>query len=294
MMAHNHTARAPGKSALRPKNRVWGFSPERRFYQIGSRRQRPELRPKLRPTLTYFTPGMPHWPSRDPIGERGGLNLYGFVGNLAIGRIDMFGLTEIALFHEDLRFSNQELWNGIIKTSHFERDFNMKVTSGGSTEFIGTNGSVTQKDANKCEISGEILMAYVITMSFNPGRDPTFCGTNYWKAVAHEIRHVRSFLKRMEKLVAVAKSWQDKFESPTAAEGAARNQTGLVRYYIANARIFEAAHVTGPGFLGGTNFLTPENGAMYDWNAELFDDRAFGTPEDGAAYDWNTGEKTTW
>ncbi len=33
---------------------------------------------------------------------------------------------------------------------------------------------------------------------------------------------------------------------------------------------------------------------MYDWNAEFFDDRAFGTPEDGAAYDWNTGEKTTW
>jgi RHS repeat-associated protein len=31
------------------------------------------------------------WVSRDPIGERGGMNLYGFVGNDAINRIDVLG-----------------------------------------------------------------------------------------------------------------------------------------------------------------------------------------------------------
>ena len=31
------------------------------------------------------------WPSRDPIEERGGVNLYGFVGNLAINQIDVLG-----------------------------------------------------------------------------------------------------------------------------------------------------------------------------------------------------------
>jgi hypothetical protein len=34
------------------------------------------------------------WPSRDPIGERGGINLYGMVGNAPIGRIDVLGLKE--------------------------------------------------------------------------------------------------------------------------------------------------------------------------------------------------------
>ena len=39
----------------------------------------------------WFT--SPHrWLTRDPIGEAGGINLYGFVGNNPIGRIDPFGL----------------------------------------------------------------------------------------------------------------------------------------------------------------------------------------------------------
>jgi RHS repeat-associated protein len=32
------------------------------------------------------------WPSRDPIGERGGVNLYGFVGNDGVNRWDLLGL----------------------------------------------------------------------------------------------------------------------------------------------------------------------------------------------------------
>ena len=92
-MAHNLTACASGKSAMRPKNRVWGFSSERRFYPLGSRRRCPELRRKSRPTPTNFTPGIPHWPSRDPIGEDGGENLYGFVGNDGIAQADALGLT---------------------------------------------------------------------------------------------------------------------------------------------------------------------------------------------------------
>jgi len=36
------------------------------------------------------------WPSRDPIGERGGLNLYGFVGNNGVNAWDMLGLRDIS------------------------------------------------------------------------------------------------------------------------------------------------------------------------------------------------------
>jgi RHS repeat-associated protein len=40
----------------------------------------------------YYSPGLGRWTSRDPIGERGGVNLGAFVGNNAIGRMDGLGL----------------------------------------------------------------------------------------------------------------------------------------------------------------------------------------------------------
>ena len=43
-------------------------------------------------TYRYYDPKSGRWPSRDPIEEMGGLNLYGFVGNDGIGGIDLLGL----------------------------------------------------------------------------------------------------------------------------------------------------------------------------------------------------------
>ena len=40
----------------------------------------------------YLHPQLGRWLSRDPIAEEGGLNLYGFVGNAGISRLDMLGL----------------------------------------------------------------------------------------------------------------------------------------------------------------------------------------------------------
>ena len=42
--------------------------------------------------LRYYDPRHGRWLSRDPIGERGGLNLYGFVGNNGVNRWDYLGL----------------------------------------------------------------------------------------------------------------------------------------------------------------------------------------------------------
>ena len=39
----------------------------------------------------YYDPQTGRWPSRDPIGERGGVNLYGFVGNDGVNQIDYLG-----------------------------------------------------------------------------------------------------------------------------------------------------------------------------------------------------------
>ena len=40
----------------------------------------------------YYDPETGRWPSKDPIGEGGGMNLYGFVGNDGVNQRDLFGL----------------------------------------------------------------------------------------------------------------------------------------------------------------------------------------------------------
>jgi RHS repeat-associated protein len=75
-----------------PKNRVWGFE------------NIPSGRPCVEFDLTWETAigsvqytyrnasGRAEWLSRDPLGENGGLNLYGYVLNNPIWAIDPFGL----------------------------------------------------------------------------------------------------------------------------------------------------------------------------------------------------------
>ena len=63
------TSPVPKKCGLSMGNRVWGLFGDGREFRIIN------------------------WPSRDPIGERGGVNLYGMVENSAVGRVDVLGLT---------------------------------------------------------------------------------------------------------------------------------------------------------------------------------------------------------
>jgi hypothetical protein len=45
----------------------------------------------------YYDPQLGRWTSRDPIGERGGLNLYGFVGNDGVNSFDLLGQEEASV-----------------------------------------------------------------------------------------------------------------------------------------------------------------------------------------------------
>jgi RHS repeat-associated protein len=77
-----------------------------------SRVQRARPRPKsqqsrgLRPCVAYYgyryyDPKSGRWPSRDPIGEEGGVNLYGFIGNDGVNAWDVLGLSKNSCSNED-------------------------------------------------------------------------------------------------------------------------------------------------------------------------------------------------
>jgi RHS repeat-associated protein len=97
----------------------------------------------------WYDPVTGRWPSRDPIEERGGVNLYGFVGNDGVNRWDLIGLvrSEITVFsglasrvsigtrgsHD--RIINQ--WDPAHKIYAFLENESTETDSQGYTSFIG-------------------------------------------------------------------------------------------------------------------------------------------------------------
>jgi RHS repeat-associated protein len=57
----------------------------------------------------YYHTNLGRWLSRDPIGERGGLNLYSFVGNNPLDSMDVIGLVKGCCCVEDVSVDNSSI-----------------------------------------------------------------------------------------------------------------------------------------------------------------------------------------
>lgn len=86
----------------------------------------------------FYNPNVGRWLSRDPVEERGGRNLYGFVGNCAINSYDPFGLYKdpvVSNVGRDFgKCDARGLWVGV----YFELEKNSAMLSG-----IQWHGSTT-------------------------------------------------------------------------------------------------------------------------------------------------------
>ena len=90
-MAYFSTEPASERRNVTGKNRVWDFFRLSNETHPANRLQPAQPRRKIRPTAMKAVSGIPYWPSRDPIGERGGVNLYGFCYNNSFGWYDYLG-----------------------------------------------------------------------------------------------------------------------------------------------------------------------------------------------------------
>jgi len=102
-MGYTATYPRPEKTHPTAKNRVWAFFGNSNKSRPANRLQAPEPRREIDPTTTklasgvffygyrYYDPVTGRWLSRDPIEERGGLNLYGFVYNSPSNWFDFLG-----------------------------------------------------------------------------------------------------------------------------------------------------------------------------------------------------------
>jgi len=85
------TKSAPERRNPTGKDCVWDIFRFPNETHPANRRQPAQPRRKIRSTAMKTASGIPYWPSRDPIGEQGGVNLYGFAYNIPIGWFDDLG-----------------------------------------------------------------------------------------------------------------------------------------------------------------------------------------------------------
>jgi RHS repeat-associated protein len=78
----------------------------------------------------FYNPTVGRWPSRDPIEERGGLNLYGMVGNNPVNAVDLFGLWKLGI-HEQI---TEEALNGLACTPCCDKKKLLKGLKTGSKD----------------------------------------------------------------------------------------------------------------------------------------------------------------
>ncbi|MFC7338448.1 RHS repeat domain-containing protein [Haloferula chungangensis] len=140
----------------------------------------------------YYDPVTGRWPSRDPIGERGGMNLYGFVGNDGINSWDLLGWIELDA--SELKQANE------IET-RWGRNGRMPFANDGrgAAGHHAYHAQVKIKCEGKSTIEGDGKIH--LNQSVIP-IDPKTKKAQPWDQVqGHEQRHIRSILKEIQKIV---------------------------------------------------------------------------------------------
>jgi len=126
----------PGDDDADPGTGVTATSPRPRPPRPGNASRSRALRPQKPSILAentvhvadylyrYYDPLTGRWPSRDPIEERGGINLYGFVGNDGVNELDILGMCDASDIGK--RYNVKILATFIGSTESFESSEYMK------------------------------------------------------------------------------------------------------------------------------------------------------------------------
>ena len=142
----------------------------------------------------YYDPMTGRWPTRDPIGERGGVNLYGFVGNNGLNRWDVLGkasaLPKAAyrpMREMDWMGNLTLIWHAFVEYSDGTTDSNIGPEDGYESKYTRyVDGKRTyakdlylggdQSKPCKCGITNEEVTECV-KKHFSCGVDKSNCGT---------------------------------------------------------------------------------------------------------------------
>lgn len=214
----------------------------------------------------HYDPNIGRWLSRDPIAERGGVNLYGFVGNDGVNRLDYLGLEKWITYKSEYGNTESgqpkttsEIWgiinqNGVLRHSSEERS---EPVNGKDLRIFGEvvqRGEVAKhadenpNDQGKCCV--ELDVSHIVdSLTIYNGSLAQVPGDNYLGVAAHEANHIQAGFKRIFKIVDdYNKQEKPCFLTPGRAAIVAIEKRDKVKKEITDAMNAEGTHDTNGGF----------------------------------------------
>lgn len=157
----------------------------------------------------YYDPVTGRWPSRDPIAERGGVNLYGFANNNALNAVDLLGAMSVL---------QPDPYPDPAKTHKFPIAAPGNILASTVYEF---SAEVRVIKDNQCCLEGEVFITKGPFVQWDPEKIKKV-GANPLTVLQHEGAHISAINKRMQSLAAEMTGEMDCYETKEIAAETAR------------------------------------------------------------------------
>jgi len=178
----------------------------------------------------YYDPQTGRWPSRDPIGEKGRINLYGFVGNNSLNYVDHLGLIPVDGWEEKpIEFIEGMLPRGVY----------------GQTQFAIV-ATISIAEESKCCLQAVLTVITGPKILYDQHqivRD----GKGLITVLEHEIEHYHALSKRFTEvknsIISEKTCYDSRLEAHFQAETLNHYYNALILIHLAN----EGSHDTDSG-----------------------------------------------
>ena len=216
----------------------------------------------------WYDPVTGRWPSRDPIGEQGGINLYAFVGNDGALGIDAFGLYPYTTKEDAIEAASMDVWLATANSSQMG-------LSEYSPDLSEKNfGNLFRGSVDRLLSQGDNHMSGYAA----PLREiRTIYGVEYWTFVCCDETETWSYSEIKLGRLPNENEFLVKFElgisEPTLAEWqeASQNKCTFVHSHnilISRAR-FDINGTTNNTFTGPSALTTPDNALAARFGIEV-------------------------
>jgi RHS repeat-associated protein len=214
----------------------------------------------------FYDPVTGRWPSRDPIQEGGGVNLYGFVGNEVLNQIDLLGCWVKLDSIVNGASNYDDVWDTLWNQGKIDDKVTSPKKQNAETSQSGkAKGKVAPKtkDNSTCYCIEITIQHTVDRVSINPNREGGWGygdAGDFWGWAAHEISHVVALANRFNHITKEYNiNAQPCFPNDKDAKLAMYRYEFEIQLFIDNHRSREADHLQ-------EGYGTPKAGHTTPWN----------------------------